>query len=167
MKRRDVLSSLSLGLTALLIPSWANGWSGKEVTLAETKSLDILGQIISGIIPEGEQPGARSLKVHHFVQKVINDCFSPQVQATFEANITKANMMADELHQKKSFGDLTQDQKEKVYFLFEDSILSEDTAFIKLIKKLTIEGYTKSEYFLTNHRNYEMAPGYYNGCVSI
>lgn len=167
MKRREAIGSLSLGLTSLLMPTWANGWTSKQVILADDNSLDILGQIISGIIPEGELPGAQSLKVHHFVQKIINDCFSPEVQATFKANITKANMMADELHQKKSFGDLSQAQKEKVFFLFDDSILNEDTAFIKLLKKLTIEGYTQSEYFLTTHRNYEMAPGFYNGCVSI
>jgi len=39
--------------------------------------------------------------------------------------------------------------------------------FADFIKNLTIRGYTNSEYFMVNMLKFNMAPGYYHGCVPI
>ena len=44
---------------------------------------------------------------------------------------------------------------------------SEDKMVLQILKKLTIQAYTNSEYFLTKHRNYTIAPGFYHGCTPI
>ena len=48
--------------------------------------------------------------------------------------------------------------------------VSTDTAqkdFFNFLKQLTVLAYTTSEYVLTNHYNYVMAPGHYYGCVNV
>jgi hypothetical protein len=42
-----------------------------------------------------------------------------------------------------------------------------ESFFINYVKEKNIQYYLSSEYFLTTYRDYEMAPGYYNGCVSL
>jgi hypothetical protein len=39
--------------------------------------------------------------------------------------------------------------------------------FYSLIKNLTIQGYTTSEYVQTTFLKYEMVPGHYYGCVPV
>ena len=39
--------------------------------------------------------------------------------------------------------------------------------FASYVRDKNIQYLTSSAYFLTNYREYEMAPGFYNGCVPI
>jgi hypothetical protein len=68
---------------------------------------------------------------------------------------------------QQSFANLTTPQKEQLLLSLEKETDSNLKDFYSLIKNLTIQGYTSSEYVQTTFLKYEMAPGHYYGCVSI
>ena len=60
------------------LPAWANGWSTNNlpsITYLTDNQDALLASIVETIIPETDIPGARSLNVHTFIQKMVKDCY--------------------------------------------------------------------------------------------
>jgi Gluconate 2-dehydrogenase subunit 3 len=181
MKRRHAIKSLATSLGALLtLPAWANSWTPQSVALSSpflnVMQEDLLVDIVSTIIPEGEKPGAKSLGVPNFIQKMVVDCFDKKAQEDFKLGLDTIEKKAQQIH-NQFFTTLTSAQKEEVLKneTPTDSGLrgvsnTDDTVqkeFFKTIKNLTIQGYTTSEYVMVNYYKYEMAPGHFYGCVPV
>jgi hypothetical protein len=66
-----------------------------------------------------------------------------------------------------SFSNCTHDQRESLLIGFSEAIDDHKKWFYDTMRRETIRGYTTSEYVMVNHYKYEMAPGYYNGCVDV
>ncbi|SOE19616.1 Gluconate 2-dehydrogenase subunit 3 [Spirosomataceae bacterium TFI 002] len=164
MERRKAIQKLGLGFGALLsLPSWANSWNQDKFAF---EGNSILEGLVEAIIPEGDQPGAKSIGAHLFVERMVKDCYDENTNAIFFDNLTKVSLMAEELKNKKIEATSLQERID-ILRLFEDSILKEDSSFYDLLKRLTIQAYTNSEFYLTKYRDYEMAPGFFHGCVVI
>ena len=171
MKRRVALKNLALtfgGLVAL--PAWADGWNEASIKhvryLSSAKEEMLLAEIIETIIPATDTPGAKDLKIHSFVQKMLLDCYEPDVQE----NIAKGLKATENLSQQtfgKPFTAGTNIQREAVLTQMETSPDQSWSLFYKLIKELSLQGYLTSEYYLTNHTNYKMIPGHFYGCVPV
>jgi Gluconate 2-dehydrogenase subunit 3 len=162
MKRRHALKSL-IALVAL--PAWANAWTAH--TLPSTASLNTdqqqtLIEITATLIPEGEIPGAKSLGVATFVQRMVADCYEKNVQTDFELGLNSLENVSKNTY-NQSFVNVTFVQKNALL----QQIKTEQPAFYTLVRSLTIQGYTSSEYVMTKHLKYVMAPGYYHGCAKI
>ncbi|HEX8356482.1 MAG TPA: gluconate 2-dehydrogenase subunit 3 family protein, partial [Segetibacter sp.] len=57
---------------------------------------------------------------------------------------------------------------ELVQSIVDNKNLPEDlSAFFALMKKLTVQGYMTSKYYLTNVRVYKLVPGKYYGCIPV
>ena len=61
-------------------------------------------------------------------------------------------------------------ESEKEQFLFQlekGKHGAEAQKTLATLKGLTIQGYMSTEYIMVNHLNYQMAPGFFNGCAPI
>jgi hypothetical protein len=171
MKRRDLLKNLALGSGAILVlPSWANGWSGASIQTSgffNSAEASLLSSISGTFIPEGKtEPGAVGLEVDKFLDRLIADCYDEEDQAKVKAGLKMLNDSAKGTY-KRDFIDCTSDQKESMLIGFSAPSDADKKWFYDTMRRETIRGYTSSEYVMVNHYKYEMAPGYYNGCVDV
>lgn len=169
MKRRSALKSLSLAIGGLAaLPAWATSWTPDSLGTNAFLSFSdetLLAEIVETIIPETKTPGAKSLKVHHFAMRMINDCYGEAAQKSLKQGIAKTEELTKQTL-NKSFVECDAKQRKDIILQLSKT---DDTSkrFVEMIKNLTIRGYTNSEYYLVNVQNYVMAPGFYHGCVPV
>ena len=171
MERRQAIKAVMMSATGLItLPAWANSWNPQTVLLPfrflNTMQESLLEEVVSLIIPEGEKPGAKSLGVHLFVQKMVADCYEPKNQEAFKSGLDDIEKTAQLIH-NQSFTALNTAQKEEILRGVSLSTDAQQKEFFASIKNLTIQGYTSSEYVMVNHYNYEMAPGHFYGCITV
>jgi hypothetical protein len=162
MKRRLLLKSLSASIGALLImPAWANNWNLQTVEIQtyflNFEQTNLLAEMVSTIIPEGKIQGAKSLGVPAFIEKMIKD---------FKKGLENVEILSQSTH-NQLFENLSVSQKQELLKNLQTSTDAKQKEFYGLIKNLTIQGYTTSEYVMVNYLKYEMAPGHYYGCVNV
>ena len=168
MKRRFVLKNLTVAFGGLAsLPAWASGWTPESIgalTHVTADNENLLAEIVETILPETNTPGAKSLKVHQFALRMINDCYGETAQTTLKQGLTKADEMAQQAY-SKAFVACDAKQRTDVFLKMTNDPTTKP--FAQMIKSLTIRGYTNSEYYMTNVLNYNMAPGFYHGCVPV
>jgi hypothetical protein len=125
-----------------------------------------LAEVITTLIPEGDIPGAKSLGVPTLINKIVTDCYEPKQQTDFKTGLENIEKVAQAIH-SKSFTECDNTQKMSVLKAMETSGDKDKKAFFAQIKNMAIQGYISSEYVLTKHLKYEMAPGHYYGCVPV
>ena len=171
MNRRHAIKSLATSLGAFVaLPAWASSWNLQSVVL-ETPFLsaaqaDLLTDVVSTIIPDGEKPGAKSLGVPSFVQKMIVDCFEKAAQDDFKTGLENIEKTAQRTH-NQAYSALTTLQKLEILRGVSISENTKQKEFFALLKNLTVQGYTTSEYILVNYYKYDMTPGHFYGCVPV
>lgn len=170
MKRRSAIKNLSMALGGLVsLPTWASGWTSQSVgqfSNLATNDEALLAEIVETIIPETNTPGAKSLKVHQFAMRMINDCYGEVAQNTIKQGLVLINELSQQNCQK-SFIESSNPQRVDTFLKMSTSSNTIAKQFANLIKRLTIQGYTNSEYYMVNQLKFNMAPGYYHGCVPI
>lgn len=171
MQRRNALKSITTGFGAMFVlPAWANSWN--ENSLKITNSVftkmeeNTLAEVVSTIIPEGKIPGAKSLGVPTYINKIVTDCYEPKAQTDFKTGLENVEKIAQSIH-SKSFSDCDNSQRMSVLKAMESSGDASKKAFFSQIKQITIQGYTTRETIMVDHLKYVMAPGHYYGCVSV
>lgn len=155
------------GLVSL--PAWANGWTPEsigQVSLLPADQVSLLGDIVETIIPETATPGAKSLNIHQFALRMINDCYGEPAQLALTKGLAAADETARQTY-AKDFPACDATQRKDVLNKLAASPDEETRRFAGMIKSLTIQGYMNSEYYLTNVAKYVMAPGFYHGCVPV
>ena len=170
MKRRTALKSLMMATGSLVtLPAWATGWTPETVgqtTFASRAEETMLAELVETFIPETTTPGAKSLKVHQFVMRMINDCYDQPAQELLKTGLAKTDQLAQQTY-SKPFTTCDATQRTDLLRQLSAAAEPETQQFTNLIKSLTIRGYTNSEYYLVNARKYVMAPGFYHGCVDL
>ena len=171
MKRRLLLKSLSASVGALLVmPTWAKNWNlqsvGAQNHLLNAEQTNLLSEIVTTIIPEGKIQGAKSLGVPVFIEKMIKDCYEKKAQDDFKKGLENVETASNSAY-NQAFTSLSIPQKQELLKKMEVSTDAKQKDFYALIKNLTIQGYTTSEYVMVNYLKYEMAPGHYYGCVNV
>ena len=171
MQRRKSIQHIALLAGGLIaVPNWAKAWSLDSLPmvskLLNPAAENTLALIIETIIPESDTKGAKSLGVPAFVNTMLADCYERKVVENVEKGLVVVENLSTQRYQQ-SFANLTTPQKEQLLLSLEKEADSNLKDFYSLIKNLTIQGYTSSEYVQTTFLKYEMAPGHYYGCVSI
>ncbi len=170
MQRRTALKGLAVTLGGLAgLPAWATNWTAQSLGPIATVSADdesLLGDIVETFIPETTTPGAKSLNVHRFALRMIKDCYPATAQATLQQGLTLTETTAQQTY-SKPFTSCDATQRKDVLAKLSASTDPAGKAFVNLIKRLTIQGYTNSEYYMVNIQKFNMAPGYYHGCVPV
>lgn len=162
MERRNVIKSLGIGILGLgQLPSWANNWNSDSFEHFEFENSEMFAKIVDCIIPETNTPGAKAVGAQLYVEKVIKDCYSEQIQTDVAQTLDGLTKESSAKYQKPF---------EKLDNLQAVGLLKNNTSnkkTVEFLKNLTIRSYTSSEFYLTNHKNYQMAPAYFHGCVEI
>lgn len=166
MNRRSALKNLSLVLGTSALPSWAYQWNQQSFSALLGPNTELLGAVVNAIIPETDSPGAKTIGAHLYIERMVKDCMSKEDQQAFQNGLQKLASAALKNFQK-SFPALSSQEQISLLTSLQNSTLPEETQFFKRLKGLTVASYTSSEYFLTQHRNYTMAPGFYHGCVPV
>lgn len=151
------------------IPSWADEWTSTglpEPALLSKDQKKLLSDLVDVIIPRTDTPGAVELGVPRFVELMVQDCFEKPAQEQLGAGLTALDKEA-KTRLGRGFSALSSDQKLDLVKSLAGKKDSEESAFLNSVRNLTIQGYTSSEYFMTNVTKYELIPARYHGCVDI
>jgi len=148
VNRRNALKQLVLvSAGAVLLPSCLND-----------SSRTFLEDLTSTIIPSGTTPGAREAGAHLFVLKMMNDCASKEDRDRFFRG----------LEQLEKNSRSTKDITALLTSLETKDHPDTDLSFCyQTIKRLTIQAYTTSRYYLTKVQVYELVPGRFHGCMPV
>ncbi len=170
MKRRTAIKQVAFTLGGLMtLPIWAKAWSATDVQsqpfLTATQDT-LLAELVETVIPETNTPGAKSLGVHQLIQTIVADCYAKPEQEKLKQGILSADQLANQLH-GKGFIACDVNQRLAVLKAMESSSDNAQKEFYGLLRGLTINGYMKSEYYLTNIAKFEFAPGHFYGCVPV
>lgn len=170
MQRRNLLKSVALGMGGLIaMPSWAENWNQNNISKSLNFSVaddTLLGEIVGTILPETATPGAKSLGVHKLIQKIVTDCQGKEAENKLISNLKSFEEISKNT-QGGSFATLSNDKKLAFLKSLEKSENADIKAFYSQMKRMTIDGYMKSEYVMTNITNYEYAPARWNACVAV
>lgn len=171
MQRRTAIKNVALSIgSAIILPSWANAWNSTTVSnspfIISSSQEMVLAEIVEAIIPKTDTPGAKDLNIHQFATKMVTDCYDKKAQETFSKGIDLVDATAKKDY-SKTFADCDTTQKLAILNKMSNSENADEKNFVRLIKNLTIQGYTISEYVMTNIRKFEFAPGHYYGCVPV
>ena len=128
----------------------------------------LLAELAETIIPATTTPGAKDISAHLFALKMLDDCYKPEDQQKFVTGMAQFEKIC-KTKNERSFVDCTAQQRA---FLLTDIESKKDqddelSFFYATIKKLTIQAYTTSKFYLTNVRVYELVPGRFHGCVPV
>jgi hypothetical protein len=180
MERRTALKQMAL-LTgaAMLLPGCAKDAKQVSVALKNLKisgdQEELLAELTGAIIPATDTPGAKELKVHQFILRMIDDCAEPEEQQKFTTGL-KAFEDLSEKQLGKSFVEAEPGEREKLLKELDKIKQGKDNEeekkkpaniFYGMMKDFTIRGYMSSEYVMTNQLYFKMVPGKFTGCVEI
>jgi Gluconate 2-dehydrogenase subunit 3 len=169
MQRRNLLKSVAFGFGSMAVmPVWANSWNKNSFQNLNFSQSDdtLLGEIVGTILPETATPGAKSLGVHKLIQKLVTDCQGKAAEEKLVANLMKFEILSKG-SQGGLFASLSAEKKLSFLKSLEKSDDTDMRAFYSQMKRMTIDGYMKSEYVMTKITHYEYAPGRWSGCVKV
>jgi len=173
MNRRELFRNiLIVSAGASLFPACTHEEKTSSLNL---KNLRINGDqeacveaLAETIIPQTDSPGAKALAVPSFILMMMDDCRSRKDQETFMKGLDQF-MTEAQKRTGTSYAKATKDQQKAMLEDIErkKNIPEDLAAFYGMTKRLTIQGYTSSEYFLTKVQVYEMVPGRFHGCFPL
>ena len=153
----------------ITLPAWANSWNAETIQNARflAPSQDaLLAEIVETIIPKTDTPGAKDLGIHVLIQKIVKDCYDMPAQEKMAKAIDAVENLAKKTH-NKSFTDCEAAQRLDLLKSMDNSSDAELKGFLKMLKRMTTDGYMKSQYVMENILKYEFAPARFYGCVPV
>ena len=130
---------------------------------------NIIATLTEAILPKTNTPGASDMSAHLFVLTMVDDCFKKEDQQKFLQGLKQFSAFSEKEFQKP-FTQLTKVQKEQLLKKIEDkNVVSEEAAsFYRTTRRLTLQCFLTSEYYLTQVQGYKQAPGpVFKGCVPV
>ncbi|HEY8397006.1 MAG TPA: gluconate 2-dehydrogenase subunit 3 family protein [Flavihumibacter sp.] len=158
MDRRQVIRYfLVAGAGMAFLPSCVQNQQSGSIKL---KSIQLnadqeqfLKELADAIIPPTDTPGAVELGAHLFALKMVDDCFTKDAQAEFLAGLKSVYKQKADPAALEAAAQQNQRQ--------------EELNFLNAFRRLVIQGYTESEYVMTNLLPWKLVPGKYYGCVPV
>ena len=164
---------------ALLVPSCVREAKKISIPLDKLKLTadheSLVAAITETLLPTSDTPGAKELKLHQFVLRMMDDCYSPEEQKEFQNGLESFDDYFDK-NFGESFSEMTPDKRYSSLVAFEKKF-SDDKGvsdkgkaiaqFYNRTKGLAIRGYMNSQPVMTKLTYYKMIPGRFDGCVEI
>jgi hypothetical protein len=162
MERRTAIKNLFIIAGGIAILKSCT--PGKNKASIELKKIDVsadqealLAEFVEVLIPETTTPGAKSLGLHLFVLKMVDDCHDAEDQKKFMAGLTALN--------QQSFQKAAADERKKIVETIRTS--SDAPGFFDIVRRRTLQGYMNSKYVMTELIPYELVPSRYNGFFPV
>lgn len=173
MNRRSGIKTLIIiSAGAAFLPSCLQDKKKSSLSLKnikiDDKDEELLSELSDTIIPKTNTPGAKDVSAHLFALMMIDDCYPPDNQDKFQKGLQEF----EEFTKKKigtSFTKCTPSERTELLKSVENKNgVPENVAFFyNTMKRLTIQAYTSSEYYLTKVQVYKLVPGKFYGCVPV
>jgi hypothetical protein len=173
MNRRELIRNfLLIYSAATLVPSCIHDEKKSSLAL---KNLQVseeeestLESLTETIIPQTDSPGAKALQSHLFILMMVDECRTAKERETFTKGLDQFITFAKE---KMGTDFIKATPPQKTDFLKEiekkNNIPEDLLSFYSTTKRLTIQSFTSSEYFLTKVQVYDMVPGRWHGCFPL
>lgn len=171
-RRNAIKHCLIITVGAALVPSCMQEKS-KPAIAYKHLSIDgndekLITEVSETIIPATDTPGAKDTYTHLFVLKMLDDCYTKDEQQKFLKGMKEFEKISQKKFDK-SFVDCNGLQREE---LVRNNINSKEvsqdvSAFFAIMKKLTLQGYMTSKYYLTSVEVYKLVPGKFQGCIPV
>ena len=97
---------------------------------------------------------------------MIADCYDLPVQTNFKNGLKTLDDSAMDSY-AKPFAACDKTQRETLLNKLATATDASQKDFFALVKNLTIQGFTSSEFVMTTFLRYKMVPGHYYGCVPV
>jgi hypothetical protein len=171
MQRRTslkLLGAAGAGIAGLILADWK--WQILDrLTHAGFFSYDqeqLLASLADTIIPAGVSGaagtapiGALSTGTDQFLIKFFEKCIEKEEQ---EILIQELKVL-----QQLNFTSLSSAEREKILLDYSKAEEEEKKKFYELIRSNTIFGFTTVKEVMVNYLGYQVAPGFYTGCVEV
>ncbi len=109
--------------------------------------------------PDAQPIGALSTGTDQFLIRLFEKCYAKEDQ-----DLIKAQLKA---LKNSGFENLSQEEKEKALQALKESENEDEKKFYNLMRSNTIMGFTTVKEVMTDYRGYQVAPGFYHGCVDV
>ena len=168
MKRRNVLKNLTIGIGGGLVMSpslFSSCQSDNYQPLFFTKKdLSLLNKIGEAILPEtDDSPGAKALKVAHFMDVYVADCYNIEQQKIIQEGLLTFQKKCQE-KKGKSFLKMTAEQRHQVLVeVAKKAKNSEEVHYFSLLKNLVLRSYFTAKDGATEALRYLPIPGKFEG----
>jgi hypothetical protein len=171
-RRTAIRQFLFVSAGVVLLPSCLHDRQGSSIPLRNmTVSADqerLLAELADTLIPAGQTPGAATVSGHLFVLKMLDDCHTKEQQQKF----LKGLQQLDEASRSASghgFSEATPTERAALLTSIENKKTAGDALNYCYgeMKRLTIQAWTTSQFFLTKVHIYELVPGRWHGCVPV
>ena len=171
MQRRTslkLLGAAGAGIAGLALVDWK--WQILDrLTHAGFFTYDqerLITSLAETLIPEGipggsgaAPIGALSTGTDQFLIKFFEKCLEKEEQ---EILIQELKVL-----QKRGFTVLTKQEREAILGEYSETEDQNQKKFYELIRANTIFGFTTAREVMVDHLGYQVAPGFYNGCVEV
>lgn len=168
MNRRQAAKNILLvGAGATLLPYCSTeNWPTYENLGLENKAYHTVQALINQILPDDDERIKNMESRFDFVLKQLNDRYAPEDIEQFKSGLTLLDETANEAHQTSFYKLAPEEQLATILSLSEKQ--DDPAAFcIGTTKRLCVEHFTRSEYFMKEIMDFEFAPGRYIGCVAV
>jgi hypothetical protein len=177
-KSLKILGGTAVGIAGLVLVDWK--WQLIDQLnhkgFFTLKEQELISSIADTIIPLGLPPkvpmstaepiGAISTGTDKYLIRLFEHCYEKEVQDMIKAQLLSlAERSKAELG--KSFEDATQEEREALLLSFDSSKVEAEKKFFVLMKSQTITGFTTVKEVMVDYRGYQVAPGFYHGCVQV
>lgn len=139
------------------------------------KNLDVNGddekmleELAATIIPTTKTPGAREVKAQQFALTMMDDCFNKEAQQKWTIGMKEFEALCKKKN-GHSFVKSTPAERESLLLSLEKEDASKVPAayFYQVTRRLTVQAYTNSEYYLTKVEEYELVPARFHGSIPV
>ena len=172
-RRSSIKTLLIISAGTALLPSCLqeekkkSSLSLKNIKIDDTDE-ELLSHVSDSIIPTTDSPGAKDISAHLFALMMVDDCYAPVAQNKFVKGL---QAFKEFLKNKsdKSFVKCTPAQRLEILQSIENKkdIPGDVDFFYDSMKRLTIQAFTSSQYYLTKVHIYQLVPGKFYGCVPV
>lgn len=154
----------------ITLPSWATEWTITDLKSYQTSfsplEQELLAAVTDTIIPTGASPGALSVGVDKFLQKLLEKCYDGDTQSNVRGQLSALQALARTTYSKE-FASCNQSQREELLLSFSRSDDKKQKDFFNLMKSETIRGFSTSREVMVKYHQYKVAPGHFYGCVDV
>ncbi|MES1219899.1 MAG: gluconate 2-dehydrogenase subunit 3 family protein [Bacteroidota bacterium] len=175
MDRRAALKTfVVVSAGAMVLPSCLQTDSNQPASIVpknihvNAEQEKLLAELSEFILPTTSTPGAKQLASHQYILMMVDDCYKKEEQDIFINGLRQFNDFAKK-QSGESFANADAAKRTELLKTLESKkdIPEEVLSFYSTAKRLAIQSFTGSKYYLTEVRKYEMVPGRFHGCFPV
>jgi hypothetical protein len=171
--RRSVIKQLLIiSAGAAILPGCVNDKKPAPYAFGNlpvtAKEEEMLAELSATIIPTNDTPGAKEAGAHLFALRMLNDCYKKEDREKFVSGFKQFQDSVKQQYNKTYTQCSAAERTQIVTKAATRKDAGDDAAyFFNTFKRLTIQAYTSSEYYLTNVEVYKLVPGKFISSVKV